>query len=345
MHNFRKCLISAVCFLLIFVFVSAFFIVPYPDSETLFYQDAALRRELAGNLDFLIVGASHGLQAFIPETLDEILGCNSYNLSHPMMTLGSKEWILSKELARNPVETVVLELSNDTLSRDETLEYALGDDPMIGRADSWLERFDFIFQKVTLYDILNIYSREILHGLKYWMYTVSGHDISAVDYGAKGFWATETDDVCMAAEIAAQEHNSRKYSVSFSDVNVEKLINLVALCHQYNTRVIIVVVPLSDTAIWKYDGLDSFLTWCQDFCDENNCEFYDFNLLKNRYSLFSDKTSFQDTNHLSKPGAQNFTAVFADVIQKADAGEDISQYFYKSYEDMKGDSPYMEYLS
>lgn len=332
------------CFLLVFILVSAFLIAPYLSSETFRYQDAALRQELAGDLNFLVIGASHGLQAFVPCTLDESLGCSSYNLSHSMMTLDSKEWMLRNELSRNPVETGVLELSNDTLSRDENSEYALGDDPVIGRADSWRERFDYIFHHVGFNDLGNLYSREILHGFLYWMHTVTNRGGSAVDYEAKGFCPEKSEDMRPDEQTAVQEYNSRAYTTDFSDRNVEKFVNIVNLCHQYGARVIIAVVPISDRSNWRYDGCDSFLAWSRQFAKENNCEFYDFNLLKDRYSLFSDEASFQDVNHLCESGAQIFTGAFADIIKKTDRGEDVSRYFYNSYTDMKADSPYMKYL-
>ena len=46
---------------------------------------------------------------------------------------------------------------------------------------------------------------------------------------------------------------------------------------------------------------------------------------------------------MSEEGAASFTKVFCDIIKRSET-EDVSDFFYDSYEEMKADSPYMEYL-
>ena len=108
-------------------------------------------------------------------------------------------------------------------------------------------------------------------------------------------------------------------------------------------RVVFVTVPESDGYLWKRDGFDDFKSICQKWFVEKNCEYYDFNLLKDRYRLFSDSCSYVDEGHLCGVGSETFTSVFCDIIKKVDAGEDVSDLFYDSYKEMKQDSPYMEY--
>ena len=61
MSNSKKAILSAVsvvCIISILSFVMTFFMP---------HEDAARRKELAGSLDFLIVGASQAQNCFIPE--------------------------------------------------------------------------------------------------------------------------------------------------------------------------------------------------------------------------------------------------------------------------------------
>ena len=71
--------------------------------------------------------------------------------------------------------------------------------------------------------------------------------------------------------------------------------------------------------------------------DETGCRLYDFNLLKDRFSLFRDDVSFHDTEHMSRVGAEVFTAVFCDTLLAEQRGEDISSRFYASYAEMTED--------
>jgi hypothetical protein len=60
--------------------------------------------------------------------------------------------------------------------------------------------------------------------------------------------------------------------------------------------------------------------------------FLDFNLSRFRASM-SD-ADFADVKHMNDTGAKRFTPYLANVLQKALAGEDVSPYFYASYDEM-----------
>ena len=94
MHNFRKVLLSFICVLLVFALVSVAVIGPFLNSEHGYYQDHKLRQQLAGSLDCLVVGASHGLGAFDTQVLDRELDCCSYNLSAGMMTMNARYYFV-----------------------------------------------------------------------------------------------------------------------------------------------------------------------------------------------------------------------------------------------------------
>jgi signal transduction histidine kinase len=98
MHNFKKVISSVVVTILLFTVVSWTIIAPYMNSEFSYFQDNKLRESIAGEIDVIAIGASHGLNAFDTGILDASLDCFSYNLSASMMTLDSKYYLLKKEL-------------------------------------------------------------------------------------------------------------------------------------------------------------------------------------------------------------------------------------------------------
>jgi len=88
-------------------------------------------------------------------------------------------------------------------------------------------------------------------------------------------------------------------------------------------------------------GIDSVvLSPVTDAPKKYDIPLFDFNLLKSRYELFSDETSFSDDNHLSEEGAEIFSGVMADVLHRHRAGEDVSPLFYESYRDVIRNSVY-----
>lgn len=341
MHNFKKTLLSTILFILIFAILSATIIVPYHNSDDFYYLDASVRKDLAGTVDCIFLGASHGLTSFVPALIDEQLGCNSYNLSCSMMTLYGKYELLKKELDRNPVEKVVLEISFDTLSRNQRDEYAIGDEPTIARLDTIGEKLNYIFKYISVNDWANIYARSIENGLVSWKNLLT-RSFGGFDCGSKGFHRKESIDVSLPEKDFQSSYNRSTISVNYIEENKKQLDAIVALCKENNVKVHIVVVPISDSLIWSMDNWDNFRMWCEDYCRQNDCGYIDFNLLKNRYDIFSDERSYYDADHMSEEGAMAFSDIYCDIIVKYEAGEDISDYFYPTYEALKQDSPYKE---
>lgn len=340
MRDFRRAILSLGSIILIVILVSVAVIYPYVNSETFYYQDKNLRAELSGDLDYLIIGSSHGLAAFKSTALDEELGCNSYNLSGGMMTFAARYYLLKKEIERNPIDTVVIEVSFNALTSENDDGYGEGDSSFLPRLESFSERVDYLAKYVEVDDWLNVYAKLFIQGLSSFKY----RGTSEVDYAAKGYRAKETIDLSLNPNEVAANYNCSEIPIDFTESNVQYLQDMVDLCKSNNVRVIIAVTPLSNSILWRCRNFDDFRHWLNDFSDKNDCEFYDFNLLRNRYDIINDRTSFYDMLHMSDTGATVFTESYAEIIKRVNSGEDVSSYFYESYEQAKQYSPYMEYM-
>lgn len=344
MQTFKKFLLSVIAFLCIFSLFSGFLMGPYLYYDAEFYDDSGLRASLAGKIDWIILGASHALTAFDPAILDEELDCFSYNLSNSLMTTRGKYHLLKKELERNPVETVVLEVSYDTFTRELRDEYGDGDAKVIQRLDSLPEALGYLVNSVSINDWLNIYSRFLVSGTSYWQFVLRGQTNSRVDPAAKGYYAHEIRDVSISMDAAQAEFNSKPIKTNFNTDYVRETTETIAMCKENGVRVILVVVPIADMQIWQADNWDVFHDWMQEYAVQQDCEFYDFNLIHDRYARFSDERSFYDSGHMSTDGATSLSNLFVEILHKVNNGEDVSGEFYDSYESMKQESPYHAYL-
>lgn len=335
MRSFKKALVSFLVIILCVVTLSAIIIMPYMSS-----QDRETRKELAGSLDYLVVGASLAQLGFSTEILDTKLGVNSYNLSSILMSMNGRLALLQKELSRNPVNTVVMEISYDALSIDYDKTFNEGDPPIIARLDTAAERLNYLSSYVKTDGWLNVYARMIVFGISSWKDNIRGSGNNTSLY--KGFSAWSANDVTLSKKDASTKHDRWPYEVENTrPENLDSLKQMIEMCKERNIRVIIVVTPWSDGFIWEHSDLDDFSSMLGNYCAENNCEYYDLNLDKERYSLYSDKSSFMDTTHLSSSGASTMTERFCSIITEANEGKDVSHWFYDSYETMKMDSPYM----
>ena len=337
MHNFKKMFFSVTGILLTIIIISVTIITPYMNSELAYFQDSKLRNDLSGKIDCIVLGASHALAGIDPTVLDKKLGCNSYNLSGSMMTLDGKYYLLSKEFGRNPIDTVVLEISHDTLTRNENSEFAIGDEPTVARLDSFAERIDYMLKYVSINDWLNIYSREFVMGLSFYQTLLTNGNMNNVNYEAKGYKYKDPVDITLNEQTAKKIYNSKNITASYPTTNIQKLNKIIKLCKDNNCRIVFVVVPESNALIWELNHWDAFYKWMKQYASENDCELYDINLVQKRNTIFTDDVSFSDLDHLSASGAQITTELLAQAMLNPDHWEKQS---YNSYDEMKKDSQY-----
>ena len=111
MRNSKRVLFSVVCFVLAFALLAAMSLGIYYGSETLAIMDSRVRASLAGSLDRLMIGSSHAWNGFMPAVFDARLHSSSYNLSGGVFPMYAKNYFLQKELARNPLKIVYIEIS------------------------------------------------------------------------------------------------------------------------------------------------------------------------------------------------------------------------------------------
>jgi len=329
MNNFKLAMKSTFVFALIIVIISTIISYPYFHSETYHYQDAYVREQMAGDIDFIICGASQAQRGISSVLLDEELGVCSYNISSPLMTLMGRYYILEKEIERNPVDTVIVELCYDTLMRDRDEVSPEGEYYVLGRLKTPWERMEYFLKSARLDEYFDFYSDTLSRGLYAWR-NLGNNQIGTSDkYVSKGFEPLETHEILMPNE---SDYNQEEILINPAEENLKYLDEIFSLCKENNIRVIMVATPLADSAIMSYDQLDTVHDIYKDISEKWNCEYYNFSLYKGKSELLKDSEAYFDRNHLSEKGAEIFTVVLADVIEKSMAGEDAYDLFYDSYE-------------
>ena len=338
MRSFKRALLATLAFLLCVVLLSALVCLPLMTGRS-GYNDSAQRDALAGTLDLLISGASHGTNAFVPPVIDEILGSSSYNLSGFRISMAGRRALLEKELARNDVKTVVLEISYDSFSRDPDAERGKGEAMTIARLDGVQTKLRYMREHLSLgdggYD--NVYSLLLGYGVHGWINLLRGSSDGVAEN--RGWWDSKASDVSLRPEEAAALHQTEQLRLDWYPEQQQAFRDLVSLCRAHGAQVIVCVAPLSDSVLWRTRGWDTFLTQLSALCEENACTLLDFNLRKDRSEWLRDRDCFQDDMHMSGIGAHAFSRVFAETLAALGDG-DVSQDFYDSYAQLLTHSPY-----
>lgn len=341
MRSFKRAVKSTIAFLLVLAALSAAIIEPVYIARPNYFQDADVRRELSGSLDYIICGASHAIRALDPRILDECMGVNSYNLSGSLLSMQGRYFLLQKELARNPVKTVVLELSCNTMQRDAESSFE-GDYYVLARCDTIFERYAYMFSAIPAKKYGLVYYYDLSAGIKYLAHQITGDHWTYDKYGWKGFypWQEEPTDLSRTTEELAQIYNTQTVGGEIQEENREYVDKIIALCKAQNVRLILITTPISKQRICEYSDLDVYRAYYAQLAEENGVPFYDFNLLKDRDNDFTDEASFSDDFHMSEDGAAAFSARFAQIMNLVDQGQDVSGLFYRSYGEMEAQEEY-----
>ena len=343
MRTSKRVILSCLVFILLFVLLSAAVQIPWRNSEYSYYLDHRVREDLAGKIDFIVVGASHGLTAFEPRTLDEELGSVSYNLCGSQMPIYNRSYMLRKEMDRNPVKTVVLEIAYDALFRQQTSDHEDGDSITLLRLHSPAEEFKYLTTYVSADDWLNIYCRHMNSALQYWKDMLFGEETNHIDHSAKGYHKRASIDITIPDEQIVTMYGQSEKMEPFREDNVSQFYELIETCKQAGCRVVVVSTPLSNKMVWEAKDLDLFKDRIDEICENADVPYYNFDLLKGKDQILNDAVSYSDDVHMSYDGAIAFSRAFCDCMKEIDAGADLEELFYSDYAEAKEHSPYMDY--
>ena len=336
MHNFKKALLATLGFLICLIGAATVIVWPYYNGQYFYYEDAQVREDLAGSIDTILSGASHGYCAFDPNVMDEALGTSSYNLAGPMMTLQARETLLRKELDRNPVKTVFIELSCNTLTRNRNTEGPEGDIYTLPRMGSLWESIRYFFDAIRPGEYLSVCADTLDRGIEAWKSRYWGKD-PEVDPANRGQLRRSAQDLSMTT----QEYNEIFDTIGLPEEtrwdNKEYLWRTVELCQERGIEVVFITTPLSDRLLAESKNLEEFRQHYLYYAELYGCTFLDFNLYRQRDELLPDDSAFYDKYHLSESGAEAFTRELADVYARLQNGEDIRPLFYENYDAMKQD--------
>lgn len=335
MRSFKRVLAAIVCFCVCLLFFSWLLITAF----FRYSDDSPARRVLAGSLDTIICGTSTAERALIPDVLDGIAGTSSYNLCSIWQRLDGTETLLRRELERNPgVKTVILAVSDNTLCDLSGGSTHLGNLYIVSRLGSWPERAAWLKEDPERSPLAIA-----LSGMYYGFQRFSG--LWNGNENRRGYFATTAVDVHLSADEARTTRASRTLDLDWPQKNIDQLTSIRDLCAENGARLLVAVMPFSDAMLWQYTGWDDFRTQLTELCASLDISMVDFNLYRDRGSMFNDKKSYSDESHLCAAGAEVFTPVFAEMLPGLLSGEDLSAQFYGDYEEMLRDSIYTRALT
>lgn len=332
-NRFKKALFTTLTLLLSVILLFAIYTAPYFYGTTYPYQDSKARDALAGQLDLLISGSSHAFRAFIPEQIDRAFGTNSHNLAYSMQTMQGRYFLLKKEMERNPVKTVLIEVSYNSLTRNRKSEGPEGDIYVLGRLAAPIERWSFFFSSISPSEYGKLYYDTIDRSTTAWKAILRGETGSAQD-SVRGYRGMAPVDQTPSPEKHAEAYHSRSIVTEQDAYDIFYFEKCLELCREKNVRVILVTTPMPKKTLLSFDRMETVRLWYEEYAARFCCEFYDFNLLKSKAADYPESTAYVDETHLSSIGAQTFSEDLCEVLKKTENGASVEGLFYGSYDEM-----------
>lgn len=324
---------ATLALLLSVILLFAIYTAPYFYGKTYPYQDSKARDALAGQLDLLISGLSHAFRAFIPEQIDRAFGTNSYNLAYSMQTMQGRYFLLKKEMERNPVKTVLIEVSYNSLTRNRKSEGPEGDIYELGRLAAPIERWSFFFSSISPSEYGKLYYDTIDRSTTARKAILRGETGSAQD-SVRGYGGMAPVDQTLSPEKYAEAYHSRSIVTEQDAYDIFYFEKCPELCREKNVRVILVTTPMPKKTLLSFDRLETVRLWYEEYAARFCCEFYDFNLLKSKAADYPESTAYIDETHLSSIGAQTFSEDLCEVLKKTENGASVEGLFYGNYDEM-----------
>lgn len=333
MRNFKKTLRAVLWFLAAFAVLTAAVVTPYYAGTTYYFQDAGVRRDLAGSFNVLISSASQGLRAIDPRALNDALGCRSYNLGAPLQTMYGRYLTFKTELERNPVELVIIDVAYDSLTRDYENGGVEGGIYQLGRSDSLGQWLDYFFHEIRPADWSRVYYDTLLRGVHCWKSLLKNGIQPPHQYETFGFQTGLQCTPMPDASTYARDYRTETICTEIQPESREYMEKCVALCHQMGVEVVLIATPLSEHMLWSTVGLEEISRQYRQLADYWGEPFYDFNLKKDKLERYPEDTAYCDEHHLCEAAAQVFPYDLAEVLHLAEAGGDVEALFYDTYEE------------
>ena len=330
MHNFKKIILHTALLIFFVTIILICSTLPYFWGESYYYQDYKVRTSLSGKLDTLVIGSSHALRSIKPTVLNEKLNTKAYNLSSPLMSMYGRYVMLEKEINRNPIKTVYLEISYNALTLDRKTLGLEGDLYVLGRFDNVFERINFFTNAFTPEEYRKVLSDIIVRSKN----SFSIHT-TIEQYKTFGYLSMPSNNQLLSDEVKEKVKNTKVLDTKIKEESLNYFDKIIKLCKENDIRVILVVTPVTERMILEYSNLDDIFSQYIDLAKEYNCEYYDFNLDKNRMKLYSEESSFYDNTHMSDSGAEIFSNRLTEIIEDVDRGNNVSNYFLNSYTELK----------
>lgn len=299
------------------------------------------------NIDLLILGSSHVYWQYDPSIIDESLNVHSFVAGTSSQPLDASCALLVEAGKTNSIDTVWMELcptnkgeiyserksfskiyiSSDylkpglnkikfILNASNSEYYVNSFFPLLRNKQSYLDRNYLLnsIKRKRSYDYLNYIPPGTSSEDEKW-------------YEERGFIGCST--VVENEDWSKENKLSPFPEVIFSEDEMDSLKNIIDYCKKRQLRLVFISTPLTDFTLAQYGNYDEGREHIARLAEENELEFYDFNLCRPEFFTFESE-KFLDRSHMNYYGAEEYSKLLGRFFSGQIDPDDL---FYDSYEE------------
>ena len=325
--------------LILLVFVLCYVIgktikpVSYAD---FFNHDTKLIEQNNEKVEMIMFGDSKIYSSMDARVLEEKLAYNNVIIaSTSAQPISGTYYLMDDMIKRFSPEKVVLNVDYSTLIEDSRLQSLLLCADRLTFKNKLHMFTDYFYPTDWLY-LLDIYRYrdyldDVFKTIKERNKLIENNYIddhsNEEHYVYKGFISR---NLSVATGNVPMLHHDEYSEDMYLDENVEYLYKCLDLCKENNIDLILIDAPTTLMRMFYVDNHDKAIEDIRNIADTYNIPFFELNYLKNREEVLPDEM-MMDYNHTNSEGAKVISEIFADIIKKYDEGKDVSDYFYKNY--------------
>ena len=312
--------------------------------STYFNHDTEIIDGKNESYDLIFVGASRVYRSFVPKIFEEkSVYKNVLNAGSSSQSLAGSYYETKDLIERYHPKTIVL-----GVTFDEIVEYK-----QILQGDLIVYDRLIKYQNKVNYFLSTFKGKNLLYGIKAYRYrntfnkeTIKENQrkknellssnyapevINDEYYADKGFVFSNKSFKAGNIPITGSDSFSKNRVDMKKIAYLDKIVNM---CKKNDIQLILVSGPTTVMRMYNTKGYQEATEYYSNYAKNNGLKYYNLNLLQNRLELLPDEL-MHDYNHVNGKGAEVTSRVFAEILNKEEAGENTDSYFFNNTDELK----------
>ncbi|RKM59273.1 hypothetical protein D6855_10235 [Butyrivibrio sp. CB08] len=335
------------CFLILFIVINlgmSFALRPFSGSGSEMWRGFANK----GQIDMVYTGTSFCLCDIDPALVDAETGLKSYNMGTNMQSIQSSYIALKEAIERGGItkaivgiDPEIMEMNRQDNFRAEAcfvrnLSDTLSPAARVKAGANFVTSKDFIGTPSSVlyyfpwtYDRVSNIPNNIREKLQSQILDMTDHRDENGHYGSDEMYGEGRHFLDLTSVVAWNNEVDDLYYINVRQDNLDTLEDIAKLCKANDVELFVIAFPTTQAlSVYRLDSYRDYTDTVKALLSGYGYEFYDYTLAKEEYVDVFNLEIYRDNGHLNNAGTEQFSRALGIMVNKYEAGEDVTEMFY-----------------